>query len=119
MALLGWVLVLELMAIYGISLLRSPVDAFFLMAWGLAGTAAGFYGLAGNYWQRLAWVVAFGWYMAQFSRYIGIIESVVVKELAFPQVLGLLYIVALPVAWCLSIGAVAAMRYWWPEEAED
>ena len=45
MALLGWVLVLELMATYGIGLLRSPVDAFFFMVWGIAGTAAGFYGL--------------------------------------------------------------------------
>jgi len=118
MALLGWVLVLELMAIYGIGLLRPPIDAFFLMAWGLAGTVAGFYGLAGNYWQKLAWVVGFGWYMTQLIRYIGVVEGVARPDFTLPQALGLLYIVALPVAWSLSIGAVAALRYWWPDEDE-
>lgn len=116
MALLGWVLVLELLGVYGLGLIRPPLDAFFLMTWGLFGLAAGFYGLVGNYWQKLAWVVGFGWYMASLPRYINTIESAAAQDFALPLVLGLLYILALPVAWAMSIGAMAALRYWWPDE---
>ena len=110
MALLGWVLVLELAAAYGLATLRPPVGAIFLLTWGLAGLAVGWYGLAGNYWQRIAWLLGLAWYVSQLARIIGIVEPVAASSPGLPEALGLLYVVALPIAWIVSLGAMAT---WW------
>ena len=111
MALLGWVLVLELAAAYGLAALRPPVDSIFLLTWGLAGLAAGWYGLAGNYWQRITWLLGLAWYTSQLARYVGIVEPVAAASPGLPAALGLLYVVALPIAWMVSLGALVAWGY--------
>lgn len=112
MAVVGWVIVLELLWAYGLALLRYPVDSVVLVGWGLVGLSVGWYGLAGNFWQRVAWLLGVGWYVYQLARYVGIMEPVAVSSPGFTETLGLLYVVAVPIAWMVSLVGVVAWSVW-------
>ena len=120
MALIGWILLWELMAAYGLPLLEWPIDALVLLTWGLIGLAAGWYGLEGRYWQKIAWLCALAWYVSQLARYVGTVDPIAATAPALlTLLLGILYIAALPMAWVLSLGAVAAWDYWWADDDDE
>lgn len=117
MALVAWALVWELLAVYGLAWLRSPADAGLLFAWGILGLAAGWYGLAGGrYWQRIAWLAGLVWYVSQLARYVGVVDPIAAampEGSALAMLLGLLYLVMLPIAWMLSLAAMAIAHVGW------
>ncbi len=120
MALVGWILIWELLVAYGLTLLQSPIDAGILLVWGLVGLAAGWYGLEGRYWQRIAWLCALAWYVSQLARYVGIVDPVAnAAPEALTLLLGIFYIAVLPVAWMLSIGAMVAWDFWWADGDDE
>ena len=108
---IAWLVVLELTVAYGLSSLRSPADAALLAALLLLGTGAGYYGLMGRYWQALAWFAALAWYSSSMARYLDGIEPVLSAAPEALQLLILIWVPMLPVAWMLSIMATQ-FGYW-------
>ena len=118
MVAIAWLVALEVVLAYGLAGLRSPADAGLLVAMLLLGTGAGYYGLLGRYWQTLAWFAGLAWYSASMARYLNALEPVLASAPPAFDLLILIWLPMLPVAWMISIMATQ-IDYWWGRWSDD